>query len=70
MFYKLQYLCLNTRKMRYPKYLETFSYYNRKCPFPTQPAPVTILNNPKLLLALKSLRHHGPDVYGTPSQTM
>ena len=41
MFYKLQYLCSDTRKIRYPKYLETFSY-TIEMSIPTQHVPVTI----------------------------
>ena len=55
MFYKLQYLCLNTRKMRYPKYLETFSYNRNVHSYPTRTRNNIHLNNPKLLLAHKSL---------------
>ena len=39
--YKLQYLCSDTRKIRYPKYLETFSY-TIEMSIPTQHVPVTI----------------------------
>ena len=41
MFYKLQYLCSDTQKIRYPKYLETFSY-TIEMSIPTQHVPVTI----------------------------
>ena len=49
----------------YPKYLETLSdIIEMSIPiYLTRTRNNIHLNNPKLLLAHKSLRHHGPDVW-------
>ena len=47
-----------------PQVFIDFFQYNRNLhSYPTRTRNNIHLNNPKLLLAHKSLRHHGPDVW-------
>ena len=64
MFYKLQIFMFKYTKDALPQVFRNVFLYNRNVhSYPTRTRNNIHLNNPKLLLAHKSLRHHGPDVW-------
>ena len=48
-----------------PVFTNFFSYNNNLHSYPTRTCNNIHLNNPKILLAHKALRHHGPDIWNT-----
>ena len=48
-----------------PVFTNLFSYNSNFHSYPTRTCNDMHLNNPKLLLAQKALRHHGPDIWNT-----
>ena len=52
------------QKMYFLPILQTFFTYNKNIHnYPTRTCNNIHLNNPRLLIAQKALRHHGPDVW-------
>ena len=48
-----------------PVFTNFFSYNNNLHSYPTRTCNNIHLNNPRILLAHKTLRHHGPDIWNT-----
>ena len=48
-----------------PVFTNFFSYNNNLHSYPTRTCNNIHLNNPRILLAHKALRHHGPDIWNT-----
>ena len=53
-----------------PVFTNFFSYNSNFHSYPTRTCNNMHLNNPKILLAHKTLRHHGPDIWNTLPNTL
>ena len=59
-----------TREMLPPVFSNIFLYNKNLHSYPTRSRNNIHLDNPKILLAHKSLRHHGPDIWNALSNDM